>query len=137
MTTANVDTGLAGPVVSQIQTNAASDAELTSVVSPERSLWAHVIDNQLVEWGKDPDALADDGLVPPSKAIIHSACRLAMYLRDKGWPGPLRVVPDGEGGITFERRADTCFETLTLHADSTIELLTFVNYELESRIKLA
>lgn len=136
MTTANVDTGLAGPVVSQIQTNAASDAELTSAVCPERRLWDHVIDNQLVEWGQDPEALADDGLIPPSEEIVRQACRLAMQLRDEGVPGPLRVVPDGEGGICFERRAEPYFQTLSIRQDGTIEMLTFKDCQLQSRILL-
>jgi len=136
MTTANVDTGLAGPVVSQIQTNAASDAELTSAEYPESSLWDRVIFSQLVEWGKDPDALADDGLVPPSEAIIHLACTWAMKFRDQGAPGPLRVVPDGEGGICFERRAEPYFQTLNIRQDGTVEMLTFKDCQLQSRVPL-
>lgn len=110
-------------------TGVASDDSLAS----ERTLraegheegWNQIIDKHLVEWGRNPSRFDPDEIVPPSPFIVAAACRVAMRLREAGWAAPLRVVPDGDGGIAFERRAGECFESLELAAQGQIELITF------------
>ena len=116
-------------------TTAAADEGLASR-TPNREYrfgWETIIDQYLVEWGRDPSVLMDEDFVPPSIAIIHKACQVARGLRDDGAPPPLRVVPDGEGGISFERRAGSCFQSLNILEDGSIEILTFEDSKLVCR----
>jgi hypothetical protein len=119
-------------------TRAASDSELASPTVSEgcKRGWGKVIDDYLIEWGKDPSILADEGLVPPSKEIIHLACQWAKDRCESGWSPPVRVVPDGEGGICFENQVRSCFQSLNIRADRTVELLTFEDCRLVAREKL-
>jgi hypothetical protein len=99
--------------------------------------WQQVIDRQLVEWGKAPQDLQDDGLKAPSLGIIAAACKIASACRDAGWAPPLRAVPTGAGGIVFERRVGPVFETLEIRADGTVEQATYNNSRLCSRRRLS
>lgn len=102
-----------------------------------REGWQRIIDEFLVEWGRDPAILDDDSIVSPSSAIINYACQWAMHLRDVGAPPPIRAVPDGDGGIAFERRNGDCFESLEIREDRGVELITFRNCRIVSRVTLA
>ena len=48
---------------------------------------------------------------------------------------PLRVVPDGEGGISFERRDEIRFQSLDVLQDGSIELHTFRDCRLVSKVR--
>lgn len=120
----------------RVPTSVADEGLLLSVSSQrdsQREMWQCIIDNVLIEWGKDPDHLADDGLVPPSRQAVAIACTLAKSLRDLAAPPPLRTVPDGEGGIIFERRAGPLFETLTITTDGRIQFAAYENARLIRR----
>ncbi|MBI4716805.1 MAG: hypothetical protein HY763_03295 [Planctomycetes bacterium] len=100
-----------------------------------RGAWQHAIDDYLIEWGRHPEQLADEALdlVAPTPIAIRIASDLAMRARDNAWPPPLRVVPDGEGGIAFELRAGAVFQSLEVSGDGVLELLTFRDSKLVSR----
>jgi len=122
-----------------VGTEAATDQSLASAARDEEAKfegWQRIIDDYLIEWGRDPGQLADEDLSPPSKHIIGYASRVAIELRKAGWPPPLRVVPDGEGGIAFERRSGDFFQSLEIRADETIELSTFKDCRLQSTLIL-
>lgn len=57
---------------------------------------------QLRKWSADPSQLEDEGVIAPTRETISRAYLAAVTARDNGVPAPLRVVPDGEGGIVFE-----------------------------------
>ena len=59
-----------------------------------------------------------------------------MELRDAGCAAPFCVVPDGEGGIAFERRSGDFFHSLEILADGWIELSTFKNCRLQSKLRI-
>ena len=120
-------------------TRAASDDEVASpsVSARWKRGWEKVIDNYLVEWGADPSVLVDEEFVPPSKEIIGLAYQWAKDRCEAGWSPPLRVVPDGEGGISFENQVGSRFQSLNIRADKTVELLTFDDCRLVAREKLA
>lgn len=101
-----------------------------------RETWDSFIDGSLMEWGRDASPLEDEGFVPPSPEVIKLACRTAMALRDEGLAPPTRVVPDGEGGISFEQVEGTYSASLNVHADMTLELLVFDNCHLAARHRL-
>ena len=100
------------------------------------SEWQEIIDRQLVEWGRDPDALADEGIEPPSSATIRLARRVAQATRDAGAPPPSRVVIDGAGGIAFERLDSGIYETLLVRKDGSVEALAFRGAALLSRNRI-
>lgn len=94
--------------------------------------WKMAID-QLLDWRKDTSQLMDEEMSPPTPDIIDIACALASRLRDEGQPGPLCVVPDGEGGVVFERRDGSRFQTISVEADGRVELISFENSRLTER----
>jgi hypothetical protein len=89
--------------------------------------------NELLDWRQDLSQLMDEGLLPPKSEIVDLACALALEMRDDGWLGPLRVVPDGEGGIVFERGDRYLFETIAIEANGQVEVLSFENSHLSAR----
>ncbi len=129
---------LADRVLPSVHTSAVSDVELvTGAGAEDRRKWEAIIDGSLVEWGRDPESLRDDDIDPPTVEALNVACYVAMRMRDTGQPSPLRVVPDGEGGISFERRTGPLFQSLDVHADGAVYLLTFQDCQLVDRSQLA
>jgi len=139
MTTLTIGaTGLASEAIELVNTRAADDQALASETIGENMAlgWSRIID-LLLEWWEDPEQLADEDIVPPSRSLIELACRTAATLSDQGLAPPLRAVPDGDGGISFEQRCGPCFTSLNIEADESIELLTFQDCKLISRLRLA
>lgn len=125
---------LSEPIWNPIDTAAVDDSALTSVeLHQNRMEWDNVIDDQLTWWGINPSQLEDDGIDAPSREIIGLACRVAYAMRDGDTPPPLRVVPDGDGGIVFERKDGPTFQTIEIAKDGSIEMFTFENSRLVSR----
>lgn len=65
--------------------------------------WQDVID-KLEEWRRDPNGLAEDDLIPLTEAAIYEAIRFSREGDRQADLPPVRVVPDGDGGINFEFR---------------------------------
>ena len=139
-----LDTGwtISEPVRPRIETAAAGEGMLTSRQLYEerraweyenRRAWEHVIDRQLIEWGKDPGRLECDDLRAPTAASIQTACEIAGFMRDEAEPPPLRVIPDGEGGIVFERAEGRAFVTVEIDEDGSVEICRFVDSRLQFR----
>lgn len=136
MKTLEPGNAVSGKVNRFVDTGAADERSLGSIqpLAPQdQERWQAVIDHQLVEWGRDSSQLEDEGIVAPTAEIIGLACRLAALYRDTGMVAPTRVVPDGEGGIVFERRDGSAFQTIEIRADHTIEWCYFVNSRLVDR----
>jgi hypothetical protein len=140
MTVLDARDTLSGAIGLVVESSAAGDDELAGSErhrESSRREWERIINEYLVEWGRDPSQLEDEGVTPPSLEIITLASKIAMELRDRCCPPPLRVVPDGEGGIAFEQRSGDFFLSLNLLHDRSIELETFKNCQLQSRERLA
>jgi hypothetical protein len=105
-------------------------------VEKNRAAWEKFFDDTLIEWGRDTAALEDEGFIPPSIEAVNQACKVVRDCQDAGWPPPTKIVPDGEGGISFERTDGTLFESLNIYADQSMELLTFNDCRLCSRLSL-
>lgn len=140
MTPIGAHTGLMTAPVYSVGTTAATGEELGSkpLAADPQEQWRRVIDEVLIEWGKSPESLADgeEGIQPPSRGVLQLACRTAMQMRDRRWLPPMRVVLDGEGGISFERRSGSLFESLNILPDLSRELLTFRDARLVERKRL-
>lgn len=91
---------------------------------------------RLLEWRRDPGQLMDEDVLPPKRGIIDAAYSLALKMRDMRLPGPLRVLPDGEGGIVFERQSGSSFETIGIEATGRIEIVSFEGSRVRSRMLL-
>jgi len=82
-----------------------TDVDTESPVTRDygRDAWQNLIDYQLIEWGRDPSQLDDEGTETPSRETIQLAISLAEKLHQGGLAAPTRIVPDAHGGIVFER----------------------------------
>lgn len=98
--------------------------------------WQKVIDSKLIEWGRDPEAIAEDDLIPPSRFAVHNAIDLAKQLSQQGWAPPMRAVPDGDGGIVFERWAGVTAGAFEIDKYGRIELVMTRNGRVEERVEL-
>ncbi len=87
--------------------------------------WKATIDQKLIEWGRDPTQLDDDGTITPSKQTIQFAIALAWMWRNMGLPAPTRVVPDAHGGIVFEFQQPSIREVFRLSDDISLEYSVF------------
>jgi len=103
---------------------------LDAISIERREQWQRVIDNPLIEWGRDPGQLAEADITPPSASTIRKACELAALLGDAGEKPPVRVVPTVEGGVVFERQRGSTFEAIEVMPDGQIEYRRFVNSRL-------
>ena len=89
--------------------------------------WKAIIDHRLIEWGRDPSQLDDEGTITPSKQTIQFAIALAWMWRNMGLPAPNRVVPDSHGGIVFEFHQSNLREVFRLSQDISLEYSVFEN----------
>ena len=121
---------LASPTPDVVSTEGLGERLLASARAAEeknREGWERMINSFLIPWGQDPSLLDDDEYAPPSAQIIQLAAQVAMKFRDAGAPAPLRVIPDGEGGMSFERQDGKLFESLNISSEAEIELCVFVD----------
>lgn len=136
MPQSSVSQTLLGDFPAFVPTGATCDDALASEPRPrekDRAGWQRIIDKHLIEWGRNPALFDPEEIVPPSPFIIDAASKIAIRLRDVGWAAPLRVVPDGDGGIAFENRAGEILQTLNVQPDGSVELITFHNCRLVRR----
>ena len=112
-----------------------SDKDLAEAYEYERA-WQHLIDYQLIEWGKNPDQFDDEGVEPLSPETILRAIKIAERFQSRGFPPPDSVVPDANGGIVFERRERDILEVLHIWGDGTSEYQQFQGMRMVERSPL-
>jgi hypothetical protein len=120
----------------QEETQGADDASLAVAgreLDANRQAWQRFIDEKLIEWGRDPSLLDDESVIPPSRPSVDTAVWLAMRLRDAGEVPPLRVVPDGDGGIVFERWEGNLSESFEVSQHGGIEYVQCRDGRVEAR----
>lgn len=81
--------------------------------------------NTLRQWMTELPDWDDEIDESPDRGTLRLAVEVALVLRHRRMAAPMRVLPDGEGGLVFERRAGKLYETLTISADGTAELERF------------
>lgn len=101
-------------------------AERWNAITDKLSVW-------LIEWGQNPSFTDEDGLVFPSGVSCSSACKLVIYMKDRSWPLPTGVIPDGEGGIVIENKQGSSYQCFEIDEDGLIRLSTFRNCKLLSQ----
>jgi hypothetical protein len=108
-----------------VSTRADSVSPITANDDSGADAWQQAIDYQLVEWGRDPDALADEGIDPPARAVIARAIEWARRWRDLGTEPPTRVTTDPNGGVIFERRVGNITGIVHFWVDGSVEVRQF------------
>ena len=109
-----------------VSTGVARDDSLASDLTQREAngqAWQQVIDSKLVEWGRHPERLEEDDLIPPTPLALRVAVELAIKRRDGCHVPPMRVVPDRDGGIAFERSEGDWTTTIIVSSSGTMEIL--------------
>jgi hypothetical protein len=88
-------------------------------------MWDKWIARTLVKWFQNPSVLADVDITPPSREVIIRATACAIGMVQLGFPSPDRVVPNGDGGIVFERRRGGRSESIEIESDGCIYYSAF------------
>lgn len=106
MATAEAET-LVGPAQTPVRTGALSDEGLMAAKPLEvafREAWRQTLEKvSMMRFVRFPD-LEAEGLLPPTGRAISKAIAITNCMLTYGsFPPPMRVLPNGEGGIVFER----------------------------------
>lgn len=107
-----------------VGTQAAPDDSTACLLEDSEEGWLRTR-KCLHSWLANPSQMGDDDLIPPSTDLLRFACEYAAYLRRNQCPPPFRVLPDGYGGIVFERREDDALSVMEISAERVIRLRTF------------
>lgn len=86
--------------------------------------WQQITDLFIV-WGNEPELLEEDGITAPTPEAISNACLIVIDLRGQNFPPPMRVVPNGEGGIVFEWQTGQSFSSYEISHNGAGECRTF------------
>ena len=105
----------------------------TEVCNTHRAEWQDIIDRQLIEWGRNPDQFADDGVDTPSKETIARAINWAEGMRDADVLPPTTVVVDANGGVVVERREGSVAQVVHFWDDGSTEYMRFQGTKLVVR----
>lgn len=136
MATTELSPFLSTPVPSAVTTSVTGNLPTFRKNDAERDRWQRWIDFYLVEWGRDPVQLADDGVDAPTENVIRAAIVLAQHLMAQGLPAPSNVTPDTSGGIVFERREGDVLEAYHIWDDGEIDYQGYLGTELIERHRL-
>jgi hypothetical protein len=101
----------------------------------DRAAWQRLIDDNLIEWGRHPEQFEDeDGYKAPTADNLVRATEFIAFCRDRALIPPLRMAPDGEGGIVFQwKDIPPFYYYVEIHADGNTELLIFQDCQLMVR----
>jgi hypothetical protein len=116
-----------------VETRAAT-VDTLATEDRHRSDWQSVIDQKLIEWGRDPGQLAEDELIPPTRAAVARAVKIARDLRDREWPPPLRAVPDGDGGVVLERWAGPWSAAFEIDSQGGVQFVVSIDGKVTRRV---
>lgn len=89
-----------------------------------RDAWNNAIDT-LIEWGRDPSSLEDDGIDAPTGRAVSRACQIAKDLQSLDFPAPTRVVPTGNGGVALQLERNDSLVSFEVDAEANVEFLAF------------
>lgn len=92
------------------------------------------LEQQLRRWKENPSEIQDDEVTPPDRDLIVTAIGILRLIRDNKGAPPLRIVPNGEGGIVFESRTGSYFQAIELARDRSVEFMVFRNSRLVFRL---
>lgn len=123
---------MAQPVAPFVSTSAADEGilALNAIEAKENvDLWKDVIEEKLVDWGRQRTVCDEEGFILPSSIAVDTAIEIARTLQGKHSP-PTRVVPNGEGGIIFEKEVNSRFTAIEVFEAGSFELRSFLDCRL-------
>ena len=85
----------------------------------------------IAEWQRDPDALAEDELIPPTSEACVKAIELVKLQRTPFG----RCVPDGDGGIVLERWVGSVISSVEIDSAGAIEFVECVDGKVTKRVQ--
>lgn len=91
--------------------------------------WKNVIEDRLVEWGRQRTVCDEEGFISPSSIAVDTAIEIARTLQGNHSP-PTRVVPNGEGGIVFEKEINSSFTAIEIFETGSFEVRSFLDCRL-------
>lgn len=115
-----------------VPTHAANNLFLSVPGRRTETAWQLILD-RFIDWGRSPGEIDEDGWESPSLAALEAAYKLLGRLRDQDAPPPRAVVPNGEGGIIFERGTALEAEAFEIDASGSAEYRRFVGDRLLHR----
>ena len=118
------------------ETCGADEGVLADPRTEAKGAWQDVVDQKLIEWGRQPGREDDDGLVFPSALAVRKSCHLVDTLQNE-CPPPLRVVPDGDGGISFEWCQGSVFVSVDVWENGGTQMLCFRDGRLAERTEFS
>ena len=92
--------------------------------------WSEVIDK--IEYFREYDAYEYED-ERPSEKVVLKACKMVLKLSEG--PPPMRVVPCGDNGISFEWASGDIFETINIR-DDEVEHIIFNDCKIVDRYKI-
>lgn len=135
MATTEIGTTIRG-LDSPVSTEGFNPGVLATTASDKKALaerWDAIVDRPLIEWGRNPSFIDEDGLVFPSRESCSSACKLVIDMKNHGCSLPTGVIPDGEGGIVIEYKKDPLYQCIEIDDLGQGILFTFMNCKLLSQ----
>jgi hypothetical protein len=127
-----------GPRLAEAANAASSARQIPHTCdAKERKAWERLVDHTLIEWGRDPAVLEDDGVVAPSVETVKRACEVSAVLRRLEFPPPTRIVPTGDGGIAFQVDGHRDFVSVEIAPDGAVEYLRFSDSKLVERYEVS
>lgn len=121
MPAANVVTSVSPTLRQVVDTDVGTQSQIGRSEANWRDEWQRLIDDPLIEWGRNSSQVEDDETPMPSRTTVCRAIQVATMFRNQNDPPPTRIVPDAHGGIVFERQAGTMFESIRISADNSVE----------------
>jgi len=124
------------PAVGTNSAGTPAEVANANATNERRNAWQRLIDEELIEWGRHPEQFEDeDGYLAPTPDNLVRATELIDYFRDHGVLPPLRMAPDGEGGIIFDWKNDSPRNHVIAQIlpDGVMELLEFHDGNLVKR----
>ena len=112
------------PASSAAQVDVTVDGLPTVGKSECRRKWDEVVDQFIVPWASGQIDI-DGDLIPPTASSVRVAAALAHRFRDAGEQPPTGVLPDGDGGIVFERRLGLASTQINVLHDGDVALVEY------------
>lgn len=96
-------------------------------VDDHREVWVTLINQTLIEWGRNLSEFVADGLAPIGKPALQLACRFSVGSKKDGDKPPSRILPTVDGGVVFvwDFPAEKGEIELQFNVDGSAELTGF------------
>ena len=124
---------ISSPITEPVKTCVDTESPAMSIRQGEEQYQQEwdLIETKLIEWGRDPSQLDEEGTTTPSGDTIQLAIETASRMSRDRDPAPTRVVPDVHGAIVFELQGGNTFESVHVQPDGRIEHRFFVDHRLQ------